>query len=125
MAPQSLTIRLAHSFLLGTISLAGIRFPVHQRQATSCAGSSRHCSHTCAGVGAGNSRHLQTLLLVCSKLLRFLGEQSPSTPAFTASRKLEGAGRAASVLTVNDFLFTAGLDDINMFRLIRCLARPE
>ena len=74
---------------------------------------------------AGNSRHLQTLLLVCGKLLHFLGSCSASRPEVDplpdGVRQSQLAAGKAAVYTVNDFLFAAGLDDINMFRLTRCV----
>ena len=76
------------------------------------------------GVTAGNSRHLQTLLLVCAKLLRYLGERSPPAPAGVGCRGVKAATAGATVNAVNNFLFAAGLDDINMFRLIRCSYIP-
>ena len=62
---------------------------------------------------------------MCGKLLHLLGGCSASRPA--AERTPAGgwhakhAARGASAHTVNDFLFAAGLDDINMFRLTRCV----
>ncbi len=75
---------------------------------------------------AGNSRHLQTLLVVCGKLLHFLGNRSQSHPEAapmpSGGRSSKVAALEATVYTVNDLLFAAGLDDINMFRLTRYVA---
>lgn len=75
---------------------------------------------------AGNSRHIQTLIGLASALLGCLeaglpvrapcGTQlGPPTPLMGA----RADAAAARVLTVNDFLFATGLDNINFFQLLR------
>ena len=72
----------------------------------------------------GNSQHIQTLAFVAQTLLDCL-EKSVPPGAPRASQN--GAGRAAGssgavparVLTVNDFLFATGLDNVNLFQLLR------
>ena len=83
-----------------------------------------HLTATRPGRHAGNSRHVQTLLLVCAKLFQFLGERPGNRPEAEQmplrSRNIEVPAVDAVVFTVNDFLFASGLDDVNMFRLTRC-----
>ncbi len=54
---------------------------------------------------AGNSKHIQTLICLASTLQRSWDE--PAAPA------------GPTVHTVNDFLFSTELDNMNFFRLIR------
>lgn len=63
----------------------------------------------------GNARHLQALLAAATKLGAFL--QPPT--AGDAGQPGEVQQAAAQAMTVNNFLFTAGLDHVNMFSLIR------
>jgi hypothetical protein len=70
----------------------------------------------------GNARHLRALLAAATKLSVFLQEPQgirPGSSAGTAPAPAAAAGRA---MTVNDFLFAAGLDHVNMFSLVRCPA---
>lgn len=62
---------------------------------------------------AGNARHLQTLMTAAKKLSAFL---QPAAAAGSGGNEMA----AARALSVNDFLFAAGLDAINMFSVIRC-----
>ena len=56
---------------------------------------------------AGNSKHIQSLIALATVLHDCLEQDKSSTPA------------AAQILTVNNFLFSKGLDNLNLFRLIR------
>ena len=67
---------------------------------------------------AGNARHLRALLAAATKLSAFL-QQPQGTGAGSSIGAAPAAGRA---MTVNDFLFAAGLDHVNMFSLVRCPA---
>ncbi len=62
---------------------------------------------------AGNARHLQTLMTAAKKLSAFL---QPAAAAGGGGNEMA----AARALSVNDFLFAAGLDAVNMFSVIRC-----
>lgn len=62
---------------------------------------------------AGNVRHLQVLLAAATKLGAFL------QPHTAATGNGGQSGCEARAMTVNDFLFAAGLDHINMFSLTR------
>ena len=55
---------------------------------------------------AGNSKHIQTLISLASLLLASLSGA-------------DGKAAPARLQTVNGFLFSAGLDNINIFRLMR------
>ena len=55
----------------------------------------------------GNSKHIQSLIALASTLHSCLEQGRDAKKA------------AAQILTVNDFLFSKGLDNLNMFRLIR------
>lgn len=73
---------------------------------------------------AGNSKQLQTLLKVCTKLLQFLGpEAGVSTlqchPQQSEAGRGPGPPGSGVARTVNDFLFAADLDDLNMFQIVR------
>lgn len=70
----------------------------------------RNNFHLCAG----NARHLQALLAAATKLGAFL---RPQAAAGAGGRS--GAASEARAMTVNDFLFAAGLDHVNLFSLIR------
>lgn len=73
---------------------------------------------------AGNARHLQTLMTAAQKLGSFLQQAA-------AGGDGGGGGNggttvhaaAAKALSVNDFLFAVGLDNLNLFSVLRCL--PE
>lgn len=66
-------------------------------------------------ISAGNARHLQALLAAATKLGAYL-----QPPAAGDAGQPGGVQQAAAqAMTVNDFLFTAGLDHVNMFSLIR------
>ncbi len=56
---------------------------------------------------SGNSKHIQSLIVLASTLHGCLERQQGGEP------------RAPQILTVNDFLFSKGLDNLNLFRLIR------
>ena len=58
--------------------------------------------------GAGNSKHIQSLIGLATTLHGCL------------ERRQEATAASAHILTVNDFLFSKGLDNLNLFRLIRC-----
>jgi len=62
-----------------------------------------------ARLGPGNLCHIDTLLMVATRLLEATRPHAPRG-------KL---GDAAQVLGVNDFLFQSGLDNINMFQLLQ------
>ena len=62
---------------------------------------------------AGNSKHIQSLIALATTLHGCL-EQG-----------MEEKAAAAQILTVNDFLFSKGLDNLNLFRLIRCVHIPD
>lgn len=62
---------------------------------------------------AGNSKHIQSLIALATTLYDCLEQDKGSMPA------------AAQILTINDFLFSKGLDNLNLFRLIRCVLTPE
>lgn len=71
---------------------------------------------------AGNSKQLQTLLRVCAKLLHFLGVEAGAAPSGCQTQQPErarGPPVAGVARPVNDFLFAADLDDLNMFQLVR------
>ena len=53
------------------------------------------------------------LLLVCAKLLAFLN-------AATGGSAPSGQPAQPAATPVNEFLFSAGLDDLNMFQIVRC-----
>ncbi|CAK0764311.1 hypothetical protein CVIRNUC_003145 [Coccomyxa viridis] len=55
----------------------------------------------------GNSKHIQSLIVLTSTLHGCLERQRGGEP------------RAPQIVTVNDFLFSKGLDNLNLFRLIR------
>ena len=55
---------------------------------------------------AGNSKHIQTLISLATLLLASLG-------------RADGQHAPARLQTVNGFLFSAGLDNMNLFRLMR------
>lgn len=57
---------------------------------------------------AGNSKHIQSLIALATTLHGCL------------ERRQEATAASAQILTVNDFLFSKGLDNLNLFRLIRC-----
>ena len=64
---------------------------------------------------AGNSMHIQTLTSLATLLLATL-----SSAAALAKSSCQGTAQPpARLQTVNGFLFSAGLDNINLFRLIR------
>lgn len=62
---------------------------------------------------AGNSKHIQSLIALVTTLYGCL------------YRDGEDGKAAAQILTVNDFLFSKGLDNLNLFRLIRSVPTPE
>ncbi|KAK9843489.1 hypothetical protein WJX81_005623 [Elliptochloris bilobata] len=79
----------------------------------------------------GNSQHIQTLTLLARTLLDTLEKGLPSTkpragqlgpPATTGGNPTAAPAR---VLTVNDFLFATGLDNINLFQLLRYLRESK
>jgi len=79
---------------------------------------------------AGNSRHIQTLLGLARTLLGCLEAGLPDRPPCAAAQRPTarpgGPGSedpTTRVLTVNDFLFATGLDNINLFQLLRRAAR--
>ena len=59
------------------------------------------------GVLSGNSKHIQSLIALVAALHGCLALQQGGAPL------------APQLLTVNDFLFSKGLDNLNLFRLIR------
>jgi hypothetical protein len=56
----------------------------------------------------GNSKHIQSLVALATTLHGCL------------ELRQEAIAASAQMLTVNDFLFSKGLDNLNFFRLIRC-----
>ena len=62
---------------------------------------------------AGNSKHIQSLVALAMTLYDCLEQDGRDKPA------------AAQILTVNDFLFSKGLDNLNLFRLIRFVPTPR
>ena len=64
--------------------------------------------HLC-GLFSGNSKHIQSLIALVATLHGCLEPQQGGEP------------RAPQIHTVNDFLFSKGLDNLNLFRLIRCV----
>lgn len=69
--------------------------------------------------GAGNSKHIQTLTSLASLLLAALGGGSGAAGEACGRVGAQQQQQPARLQTVNDFLFSAGLDNINLFRLIR------
>ena len=66
------------------------------------------------GWRAGNVQSLQALMSVARKLAAFL--QPPAASALPAASQVE----EGVALSVNDFLFNAGLDNVNLFAIVRC-----
>lgn len=79
---------------------------------------------------AGNARHLQTLMNVAATL----GRQMTPLPAAASvtvvhhhqqqqsggSSSAQASGSSGAVVqTVNDFLLSSGLDNLNLFKLVR------
>ena len=62
---------------------------------------------------SGNSKHIQSLIALVATLHGCLEPQQGGEP------------RAPQILTVNDFLFSKGLDNLNLFRLIRYALRQH
>jgi hypothetical protein len=70
--------------------------------------------------GAGNSKHIQTLTSLATLLLAALrGNGGASGEPCSRAGGVQQQQQPAALQTVNDFLFSAGLDNINLFRLIR------
>lgn len=72
----------------------------------------------------GNSQHIQTLAFVAQTLLDCLEKGIPpggSRAGRNGAARAAGSSAAlpARVLTVNDFLFATGLDNVNLFQLLR------
>ena len=59
------------------------------------------------GIFSGNSKHIQSLIALVATLHGCLEPQQGGEP------------RMPQILTVNEFLFSKGLDNLNLFRLIR------
>ncbi|GAB4815219.1 hypothetical protein N2152v2_002265 [Parachlorella kessleri] len=96
-----------------------------------------------AQLAPGNAVHLQTLQRVIATLCRYLDSSTTSNhaqqPAGTNSQQHsvpmgcavggKGGGMpmeaAVVVLTVNDFLLQSGLDNINLFRLVRYIRESK
>ena len=81
-------------------------------------GSPPHCKR------AGNSQHIQTLAFVARTLLDCLEKGVPPGAPQAGQKVPARAARSpaaapARVLTVNDFLFATGLDNVNLFQLLR------
>jgi chromosome transmission fidelity protein 1 len=64
----------------------------------------------------GNARNIQSLLRVAEALARAAAPPAPAPAAPPAAAAAPPPGGRA--LTVNDFLFSTGLDNVNMFRLV-------
>jgi chromosome transmission fidelity protein 1 len=71
-----------------------------------------------ARLSAGNLRHLGTLLLAARAMQRAVAAAAPPGAAASASGADVAAG-AARVLKLNEFLFEAGVDHVNLFKLAR------
>ena len=65
------------------------------------------------GLFSGNSKHVQSLIVLVATLHGCLDLQRGGEP------------RAPQILTVNDFLFSKSLDNLNLFRLIRYVPRQH
>ena len=65
------------------------------------------------GLSSGNSKHIQSLMALVATLHSCLEPQQGGEPG------------APQILTVNDFLFSRGLDNLNLFRLIRYVLRQH
>jgi hypothetical protein len=76
-----------------------------------------------AALRAGNCRNIQTLVRVAAALWAAAGpqQQPPGAGAATPNAGHSGSssGSGGSVLTVNEFLLSTGLDNVNMFKLCR------
>jgi hypothetical protein len=68
----------------------------------------------------GNARHLRALLAAATKLSAFLQQPQGLLPGSNIGTAPAAAAAAGRAMTVNDFLFAAGLDHVNMFSLVRC-----
>lgn len=68
----------------------------------------------------GNARHLRALLAAATKLSAFLQQPQNILPGSNIGTAPAAAAAAGRAMTVNDFLFAAGLDHVNMFSLVRC-----
>lgn len=66
-------------------------------------------------LAASNARNVQTLIRVAEALAGVAGIDEETT----------GKGPSATARTVNDFLFSTGLDNVNMFQLIRHLKESK
>ena len=64
---------------------------------------------------AGNARQLRALMAVAIKLLAFLRLDAELGAATAATEAM-----APRSMSINDFLFAATLDNVNLFSLIRC-----
>ena len=77
-------------------------------------------------LSSGNDQNIQMLIYVAETLLSHLQATSNGTPRpgrpspLAASQAAaEQAGPSPSISKVNDFLFVTGLDNVNLFRLVR------
>lgn len=77
-------------------------------------------------LGTGNIKHIQTIISLAKALHACLESGLSSGPPSATLQRPPGKARVAPaaeltrVLTVNDFLFATGLDNINLFQLLRC-----
>jgi chromosome transmission fidelity protein 1 len=97
--------------------------------ATAAAALSGYLTRYRSRLSAGNLRHLATLLTAARALQRTVaaasGGDAPKTDAGAAAGKAlparppAAAADATRVLRLNEFLFEAGIDHMNMFKLSR------
>jgi chromosome transmission fidelity protein 1 len=71
---------------------------------------SMYLSRFKAMLSAGNRRYIQTLLILIEAFLNRLTANDKST-------ELKEGNETVEMLTINDFLFSLNIDNINMFKL--------
>ncbi|KAK9816819.1 hypothetical protein WJX72_005361 [[Myrmecia] bisecta] len=96
----------AHSALVSRCQLAGAHAQLSSY-------------HECfrARLAPGNSKHIQTLLQLAQSLLD--GLTSPAGMTVGSGPARSTAASQLCIQTVNEFLFSTGLDNVNMFRIGR------